>query len=117
ASLLGGLVLRADVRMRGRIVADEDGGEAHGSTPRSDVLRHLRANLERERLPVDPDSRHRLRSLVAEPMRMMSLPREPAPEEPETARAHDELLRDLGLCLRTRNLCPRGEVRDLRRRR
>ena len=47
-----GLVLAADVDLRGGILADEDRGEADVAEP-SDVGGHLGAHLRRERLAVD----------------------------------------------------------------
>ena len=55
------LCLRADVDVRRGVVADEDRREADRLAERAHVLGDLRANLQRERLPVDPDRRHRRR--------------------------------------------------------
>jgi hypothetical protein len=56
--LLGRLVLRADVRVRGGIVADEDRGEADGAAPGAHILRDLRPDLERQLLAVDAGRGH-----------------------------------------------------------
>ena len=58
------LVLAPDVDVGGRIVAHENRREAHGLPERAHVLRDLGANLQRQRLPVDPDSRHLANTLL-----------------------------------------------------
>ena len=54
----GGVVLLADVDVRGRVVADEDRRQADRRAERLDVLRDLRADLLRDELPVDSNRCH-----------------------------------------------------------
>jgi hypothetical protein len=56
-----GLLLQVDVDVRGGVVADEDGGEAH-MTELGDRGSHLLAHLRTERLAVDDGCRHWLRA-------------------------------------------------------
>ena len=65
-------VLRADVRVRGGVVADEDRGEADWTAPGAHVPRDLGSDLERQRLSVDPRRGHgaTLLTLVAPAIRV-----------------------------------------------
>ena len=69
--LLRRLVLRADVRVRGGIVPDEDRRETDGAAPGAHVVRDLGPDLERQRLAVDARRGHgaTLLTLVAPAIR------------------------------------------------
>ena len=65
-------VLRADVRVRGGIVSDEDRGETDWPAPGAHVVRDLGPDLECQRLSVDPRRGHgaTLLTLVAPAIRV-----------------------------------------------